>query len=185
MSLFGCQPDEPLASLVTTNSIINVNGFLVVIMLLMYSVLHCLYSVEYKSTTTTTTTTTTTITITTTSSTTSNSNSTTTTTSTTIFVLPVSRLIKLKKHLHTISSAYNRTNSGNNMETWGTPYLGCESFHWKIHAKRIHEPLDVSLNQIRTSFCLLSFYLLALSTSYIWSMVFAKSQWIFYESWYF
>ena len=33
-----CQPDEPLASLVTTNRIINVYGFLVV-MLLMYSVL--------------------------------------------------------------------------------------------------------------------------------------------------
>ena len=35
----GCQPDEPLASLVTTNRVINVYGFLVVIMLLMYSVL--------------------------------------------------------------------------------------------------------------------------------------------------
>ena len=32
----GCQPDEPLASLVTTNRIINVYGFIVVIMLLMY-----------------------------------------------------------------------------------------------------------------------------------------------------
>ena len=39
------QPDEPLASLVTTNSIINVYGFIVVEMLLMYSVLHCLYYV--------------------------------------------------------------------------------------------------------------------------------------------
>ena len=34
-----CQPDEPMASLVTTNRITNVYGFLVVIMLLMYSVL--------------------------------------------------------------------------------------------------------------------------------------------------
>ena len=57
---FGCQPDEPLASLVTTNRIINVYVFLVVIMLLMYSVLHCLYSVGNKTTTTITTTTTTT-----------------------------------------------------------------------------------------------------------------------------
>ena len=38
----GCQPDEPLASLVTTNRNINIYCFLVVIMLLMYSALHCL-----------------------------------------------------------------------------------------------------------------------------------------------
>ena len=44
---FGCQRDEPLVSLVTTNRIINVSGFLVVVMLLIYAVLHCLYSVEY------------------------------------------------------------------------------------------------------------------------------------------
>ena len=50
---FGCQPGEPLASLVTTNRVINVYGFLVVIMLLMYSVLHCLHSFGNKITTTT------------------------------------------------------------------------------------------------------------------------------------
>ena len=49
---FGCQPDEPLASLVTTNRIINVYGFIVVMMLLIYFVLHCLYSVGNKITTT-------------------------------------------------------------------------------------------------------------------------------------
>ena len=49
---FGCQPDEPLASLVTTNRIINVYGFLVFMMLFAYSVLHCLYSVGNKITTT-------------------------------------------------------------------------------------------------------------------------------------
>ena len=51
---FGCQPDEPLASLVTTNRIINVYRFLAVIMLLVYAVLHCLYSVRNKITTSTT-----------------------------------------------------------------------------------------------------------------------------------
>ena len=40
--------DGPLDSLVTTNRMINVYGFLVVTMLLMYSVLHCLYSVGNK-----------------------------------------------------------------------------------------------------------------------------------------
>ena len=40
---FGCQPDEPLASLATTNIIINVYGSLVVLLLPMYVVLHCLY----------------------------------------------------------------------------------------------------------------------------------------------
>ena len=59
----GCRTDEPLASLVTTNRIINVYGFLVVIMLLMYSVYHCLYCDGSKITTTTTTTTTTTWTL--------------------------------------------------------------------------------------------------------------------------
>ena len=53
LGFFGCQPDEPLASLVTTNRIINVYGFIVVIMLLMYSVLHCLYFVGNKIITTT------------------------------------------------------------------------------------------------------------------------------------
>ena len=57
LSSAGCQPDEPLASLATTNRITNVYGFLCVIMLLMYSVLRCLYSVGNKITTTTTATT--------------------------------------------------------------------------------------------------------------------------------
>ena len=48
---FGCHPDGPLASLVTTNRITNVYGFIVAIMLLMYSVLHYLYSVGNKITT--------------------------------------------------------------------------------------------------------------------------------------
>ena len=48
----GCQPDEPLASLVTTNKIVNVYGFLVVILLPMYAILHCLYFVGSKSITT-------------------------------------------------------------------------------------------------------------------------------------
>ena len=39
---YGCQSDEPWASLVTTNKIINIYGFIVVKMLLMYSVLHCI-----------------------------------------------------------------------------------------------------------------------------------------------
>ena len=51
--MLGCQPDEPLASLVTTNRIINVYGFLLM-MLLMYAVLHCLHSVGNKITTTNT-----------------------------------------------------------------------------------------------------------------------------------
>ena len=51
--LVGCQPDEPLASLVTSEKIINVYGFLVVIMLRM----HCLYFIGNEITTTTTTTT--------------------------------------------------------------------------------------------------------------------------------
>ena len=53
----GRQPDEPLASLVTTNRIINVYGFLVVVMLLSYYIHHCLYCVGNKITTTATTTT--------------------------------------------------------------------------------------------------------------------------------
>ena len=48
---FGCQPDEPLTSLVTNNRIINVYGFIVVIILLMFSALHCLYSLGKKITT--------------------------------------------------------------------------------------------------------------------------------------
>ena len=40
-----CQPDEPLASLVTTNRIINIYDFLVVTIIIVYAVLHCLYSV--------------------------------------------------------------------------------------------------------------------------------------------
>ena len=48
MPLFGCQTDESPASLVTTDRIIYVYGFLVVMMLLVYSVLHCLYSVGNK-----------------------------------------------------------------------------------------------------------------------------------------
>ena len=50
--LVGCQPDEPLASLVTSEKIINVYGFLVVIMLRM----HCLYFIGNEITTTTITT---------------------------------------------------------------------------------------------------------------------------------
>ena len=53
ISVDGCQPDEPLSSLVTTNRIINVYVFIVVMVLLMYSVLRCLYSVGNKITTTT------------------------------------------------------------------------------------------------------------------------------------
>ena len=49
---FGCQPSEPQASLVTTNRIINVYDFLSVVLLFMYAVLHCLYSVGNKITTT-------------------------------------------------------------------------------------------------------------------------------------
>ena len=50
----GCQSDDPLASLVTTNRIINVYGFLVVVMLPIYSVLIVLYFVGVKITATTT-----------------------------------------------------------------------------------------------------------------------------------
>ena len=50
---FGCQHDEPLASLVTTTRTTSVCGFVVVTMLLMYSVLHCLYSVGNSINTTT------------------------------------------------------------------------------------------------------------------------------------
>ena len=49
----GCQPDEPLASLVTMHQQDQSSMFMVVVMLLMYSVLHCLYSVGNKITTTT------------------------------------------------------------------------------------------------------------------------------------
>ena len=53
ITIFGCQPDEPLASLVTTNRITNDYGFIVCILLFMYSVLHCLYSVGNNFATTT------------------------------------------------------------------------------------------------------------------------------------
>ena len=52
--LLGCQPDEPLTFLATTNRIINVYGFLVVVMLLMYDVFYCLYSIGNKINTNTT-----------------------------------------------------------------------------------------------------------------------------------
>ena len=45
---FSCLTDEPLAPLVTTNRIMNVYGFQVVIMLLMYAVHLCLYSLGNK-----------------------------------------------------------------------------------------------------------------------------------------
>ena len=54
----GCQHHGPLASLVTTNRITNVYDALVAIMLLMYFILHCLYSVGNKITTATATATT-------------------------------------------------------------------------------------------------------------------------------
>ena len=50
--LTGCQPDEPQPSLVTINRSTNVYGFLV-ILLSMYNVIDCLYSVGNKITTTT------------------------------------------------------------------------------------------------------------------------------------
>ena len=53
--LYGCQPDEPQASLATTNRCNRVYVVLFFILLLMYAVIHCLYSVGNKITTTTTT----------------------------------------------------------------------------------------------------------------------------------
>ena len=51
--IFGCQPDEHLASLMTTNRIISVYCFLGVILFLMYVDLHCLYSIGNIISTTT------------------------------------------------------------------------------------------------------------------------------------
>ena len=53
--LYGCQPDEPQASLATTNRCNHVYVVLFFILLFMYAVIHCLYSVGNKITTTTTT----------------------------------------------------------------------------------------------------------------------------------
>ena len=55
--LYGCQPDEPQASLATTDRRrINVYIVLLFVLLFMYAVLHCLYSVGNKIASTTTTT---------------------------------------------------------------------------------------------------------------------------------
>ena len=51
--LYGCQPDEPQASLATTNRCNHVYVVLFFILLFMYAVIHCLYSVGNKITTTT------------------------------------------------------------------------------------------------------------------------------------
>ena len=56
--LYGCQPDEPQASLATINICNHVYVVLFFILLFMYAVIHYLYSVGNKITTTTTTTTT-------------------------------------------------------------------------------------------------------------------------------
>ena len=53
--LYGCQPDEPQASLATTNRCNHVYVVLFFILLFMYAVIHGLYSVGNKITTTTTT----------------------------------------------------------------------------------------------------------------------------------
>ena len=50
--LYGCQPDEPQASLATTNRCNHVYVVLFFILLFMYAVIHCLYSVGNKITTT-------------------------------------------------------------------------------------------------------------------------------------
>ena len=50
----GCQPDEPKASLATTNRCNDVYVVLFFILLFMYAVIHCVYSVGNKITTTTT-----------------------------------------------------------------------------------------------------------------------------------
>ena len=50
-----CQPDEPQASLATTNRCNDVYVVLFFILLFMYAVIQCLYSVGNKITTTTTT----------------------------------------------------------------------------------------------------------------------------------
>ena len=51
--LYGCQPDEPQASLATTNRCNHVYVVLFFILLFMYAVINCLYSVGNKITTTT------------------------------------------------------------------------------------------------------------------------------------
>ena len=51
----GCQPDEPQASLATTNRCNHVYVVLFFLLLFMYVVIHCLYSVGNKITTTITT----------------------------------------------------------------------------------------------------------------------------------
>ena len=56
--VYGCQPDEPQASLATTNRCNHVYLVLLFVLSFMYAVLHYLYSVGNKITTTTTTTTT-------------------------------------------------------------------------------------------------------------------------------
>ena len=52
--LYGCQPDELQASLATTNRCNHVYVVLFFILLFMYAVTHCLYSVGNKITTNTT-----------------------------------------------------------------------------------------------------------------------------------
>ena len=51
--LYGCHPDEPQASLATTNRCNHVYVILFFILLFMYAVIHCLYSVGNQITTTT------------------------------------------------------------------------------------------------------------------------------------
>ena len=50
----GCQPDEPQASLATTNRCNHVHVVLDVVLLFMYAVLYCLYSVTVENKITTT-----------------------------------------------------------------------------------------------------------------------------------
>ena len=52
--LYGCQPDEPQASLTNTNRCNHVYVVLFIILLFMYAVIHCLYFVGNKLTTSTT-----------------------------------------------------------------------------------------------------------------------------------
>ena len=51
--LHGCQPDEPQASLATNNRCNLIYVVVVLVLLFMYALLHCLYSVGVKITTTT------------------------------------------------------------------------------------------------------------------------------------
>ena len=53
-TLYGCQPYQPQASLATTNRYNHVYVVLFFILLFMYAVIHCLYSIGNKITTTTT-----------------------------------------------------------------------------------------------------------------------------------